>query len=178
MGFTSTNNYHAGYADELADFEFSLRGGCLMGNMIASKAISLGASMSAANLQRASGRIAEGESKVQAKQIQLAAKAREADRKERLAEAMASQNASAGARGIAAFEGSPLTILQADIEREERATERDIFASELEALAVRSRGKVARKMAKAQAHLTFAQGVSDALGGMGGSKPSSNSGST
>ena len=63
---------------------------------------------------------------------------------------MASQNARAGASGIAAFEGSPLTILQADIEREEVATQRDIFSTELEAFTQRSRGSIAQKQARSE----------------------------
>ncbi len=101
--------------------------------------------------KRAAGAIDQGEAKVQARQTELAATAREADRKDRLATALASQNASAGARGIAAFEGSPLTILQADIEREEKATQRDMFSTELEAFTQRSRGSVANRQAKAAA---------------------------
>jgi hypothetical protein len=104
-----------------------------------------------AGQKNTAGAIAKGESKVQAKQTELAATAREVDRKERLASALASQNASAGARGIAAFEGSPLTILQADIEREEVATQRDIFSTELEAFTQRSRGSVAQRTARSEA---------------------------
>ena len=111
----------------------------------------IGSSLLSANQQRVAGDIAKGESKVQARQTELAATAREVDRKDRLASALASQNASAGARGIAAFEGSPLTILQADIEREEQATQRDIFSTELEAFTQRSRGSIAQKQARAQA---------------------------
>lgn len=111
----------------------------------------VGSSLLSANQQRAAGDIARGDAKVQARQTELAATAREVDRKDRLASALASQNASAGARGIAAFEGSPLTILQADIEREEQATQRDIFSTELEAFTQRSAGSIAQKQSRAQA---------------------------
>lgn len=96
---------------------------------------------------RASGKIQQEELKAQATQEELAGKQREADRKGRLAQALASQSASTGARGIAGFEGSPLTILEEDISREETATERDVFQTQLAARTLRTRGKVARKQA-------------------------------
>ncbi len=104
--------------------------------------------------QQAQADIALGESKVQAEQEELGAVQREADRKEKLAIALASQNASAGASGIAAFEGSPLTILQEDVRREEQATERDVFSTKLASLTARSRGKVKAKGLRSQSLLT------------------------
>ena len=117
----------------------------------------IASSLLSANQTRVAGDIAKGEAKVQARQTELAATAREADRKERLAEALASQNASAGARGIAVFEGSPLAILQADIEREEKATQRDIFSTELEAFTLRSRGSIGQKLARTQSAVGLLQ---------------------
>lgn len=101
--------------------------------------------------QRSAGKIAEGEAKVAAKQEELAAIQREGDRKEKLAQALASQNASAGARGVAAFEGSPLTILQEDIRREEQATKRDVMQSQIRQQTLKARGRVAKKQAQAGA---------------------------
>ena len=95
--------------------------------------------------RRAAGDIAKGEAEVAAKQEELAAVQREADRKGRLATALASQRAGAGARGISAFEGSPLTILTEDVRREETATQRDIFQSRLSALTTRARGSLKRR---------------------------------
>ena len=97
------------------------------------------------------GEIARGEAEVAARQEELGAIQRESDRKGRLASALASQTASAGAKGIAAFEGSPLTILQEDIKAEKRATERGEFRSRLSAMTQRSRGRVARTQARTQA---------------------------
>ncbi len=57
--------------------------------------------------QQAQASIALDESQIKSEQEDLGAKQREADRKERLAIALASQNATAGAKGVAAFEGSP-----------------------------------------------------------------------
>lgn len=106
--------------------------------------------------QKAQADIALGESKVAAEQEDLGAKQREADRKERLAIALASQNAAAGARGVAAFEGSPLTIMKEDISREKTATERDVFSSKLASLTAKSRGEVTSKSLRSKSLLTAA----------------------
>lgn len=103
--------------------------------------------------ERAKGDIARGEAEVQAKSEEAAGVAREADRKSRLAEALASQNASAGARGVAAFEGSPLSIMEEDIRRETVATERDVFQTQLAAKTLRARGKIAQRQAKTAANI-------------------------
>ena len=110
-----------------------------------------------AESQRTAGKISKIEGKLQARQSELGAIQREGDRKSRLADAMASQNASAGSRNIAAFEGSPLTILQADIAAEETATQRDVFSSELEAFTSRARGSVADRQSKAKANMGLLQ---------------------
>ncbi len=91
--------------------------------------------------QRNAAAAASNEAEFAAKQEKLAATQREADRKDRLAQAIASQTASAGARGVLAYEGSPLTILQEDIRREEVATERDVFGSKLAASTALIRGR-------------------------------------
>lgn len=103
--------------------------------------------------QRQQGKIASGQAEVQAKAEEAAGVSREADRKERLAEALASQNASAGAGGIAAFEGSPLSVMNEDVRRAKTATERDRFQTELRAKTLRAGGKIAEKQAKAAATL-------------------------
>lgn len=106
---------------------------------------------------------AKFEGEVAAKGEELGAIQREADRKGRLAEAIASQTASAGARGIAAFEGSPLSVLEADIEKEQVATERDIFQTRLSALTKRTRGRLAEKTAKAGAAFSLLGDVGKSL---------------
>ena len=111
----------------------------------------IGTSLLQAGQKISAGSIAGGEAKIAAKQEELGAIQREGDRKSRLAEALASQIAGAGAKGIAAFEGSPLTILEEDIKTEERATERDILESRLKSIALKARGKVTRKQATAGA---------------------------
>ncbi len=103
--------------------------------------------------QRTASKVAESEAKVDAQQEELGAVQREADRKARLARALASQAASTGARGISAFEGSPLTILEEDIRTEEVATERDIFQSRLGSLTTRARGSTRSKQIRQQANI-------------------------
>lgn len=104
-------------------------------------------------LKKDIGKIQRGEAEVAAKSEEAAGVQREADRKSQLAEALASQNAAAGAGGIAAFEGSPLSVMQEDVRRESVATERDVFQTKLKALTLRSRGKIAEKTSKAGATL-------------------------
>ena len=114
-------------------------------------AVGLVLSLAEAGQKRKAGEIAAREAEFTAGQVELGATQREADRKEVLARAMASQTASAGARGIAAFEGSPLSILEADIAAEETATERDVFMSELQAMTLRARGQIAKSSARTSA---------------------------
>lgn len=112
--------------------------------------------------RKTAAKAAEGEAKVAAQQEELGAIQRETDRKSRLATALASQTASAGARGVAAFEGSPLAVLEEDIRREEVATERDIFQTRLAALTTRARGKIARKQLTAQARIGLLSDIQEA----------------
>lgn len=112
-------------------------------------------------LERAQGDIARGEAEVAAKSEEAAGVQREADRKGRLAEALASQNAAAGAGGIAAFEGSPLSVMQEDVRRESVATERDVFQTKLKALTLRARGRVAQKQARTAATLGLITSVEE-----------------
>ena len=98
--------------------------------------------------QVSAGRQSAKESELSAQIQETAATGREADRKERLASALATANANAGASGIAAFEGSPLTILQTSIEAEETATERDQFNTRISALTTRARGQAAKRSAQ------------------------------
>jgi hypothetical protein len=112
---------------------------------------------------KSAGEIQALEGETAAQMEELGATQREGDRKGRLAEALASQVAGAGAAGISAFEGSPLTILNADIEAEHRATERGKFQSGLQAQAFRTRGKMAKKTANQQAKL----GLLSSIGSMG-----------
>ena len=118
-------------------------------------------SLLSAGTQVQAGRQAVKESELTAQTQELAASQREVDRKERLATAMATANANAGASGIAAFEGSPLTILQQSIEAEQTGTERDAFNTRIGALTTRARGKSAQSQARLSAAGSLLQGGSN-----------------
>ena len=125
-----------------------------LGLIAASTASQFAQSRNAATAARQEGEFA-------AKQENLAAVQREADRKERLARAMASQTASAGSRGVAVFEGSPLSVLQEDVRREEEATERDVFGAKLAASTAKIRASNQSKALKTQANIGLLTGMSD-----------------
>lgn len=110
-------------------------------------------------MQRSAAEIQRAEAETEAASEEFGATQRERDRKARLAEALASQNAAAGAKGISAFEGSPLAILEADIEAEEEATERDILQSRLKAESLRLRGRTQEKMMKTMANIGLLSNV-------------------
>lgn len=107
------------------------------------------------------GKAQQREAETAALAEEAAGVSREADRKARLAQALASQNAAAGASGIAAFEGSPLTIMKADIAKEGEATQRDIFQTNLRARTLRARGKIAKRQARTSGMLQFASAVEE-----------------
>lgn len=109
-----------------------------------------GATLLSAKQTMDAGAIAQMEAETEATQVETAAASREADRKAALADAAASQMAEAGAKGIK-FQGSPLSILDEDIRREEEAGQRDIFQSQLGASAARARGSVERRLATGKA---------------------------
>ena len=124
-------------------------------------AATAGSSALSAAQQSSAGRIRQQEAETAAQQEELSATQREADRKGRLAEALASQNAAAAAGGVASFEGSPLSILQQDVAREERATGRDVMQTRLAAGTQRARGRVARSLGRGQAGLSLLRGVAE-----------------
>ena len=123
---------------------------------------SVAGSLLSVSSQLSAGKAAARESELTAQTQEVAATQREADRKERLSRAMATANAQAGAAGIAAFEGSPLTILQQSIENEETATERDRFNTRIGALTTRARGQSARSTSQLGATTTLLQAGSRA----------------
>ena len=96
------------------------------------------------------GKIARYESEVEAEALQTESAARETDRRERLANAIAQQNAASGASGTA-FSGSPLSIIEADIAAADKAQERDVLGTRIGAIAARTRGKVQDAQAKGAA---------------------------
>lgn len=124
---------------------------------MATAAIGVG-SLIAGGVQRESqAKIERGQAQVAAKGEELAVTAREADRKDRLASALASQNARAGAAGIAAFEGSPLTILQDQIEREQTATQRDKLGSRLGISNLVTTARIRQRQARTRSLISVGQ---------------------
>ena len=121
---------------------------------MATAMVALGSAAISSQQQITAGRIKNFESRVEADQIEAAASSREADRKEDLARAIASQSAGAGASGIS-LQGSPLTVLEADIEAEERATGRDLFQARLGKQAARTRGRTAERTARNRATVSL-----------------------
>jgi hypothetical protein len=99
------------------------------------------------------GEIAQGEARVSAAQEETAAAGREADRKSALARAIASQNASGGARGIASFEGSSLAVMKEDTRRAKEDRQRDAFSTKLAADSLRMKGSIAKKQARTSANI-------------------------
>lgn len=129
-------------------------------------------------------RIEARDAEMAAQQIELEQVQREADRKERLARSMATTIASAGASGVAALEGSPLSVLQQSVRNEQRATQRDKYMSDLKAMTSRYRGRMGIYSAKVQANAQHKAGRSQTFGtifsfGMnsGGSQPAVSGGS-
>lgn len=120
--------------------------------------ITLGtAAVGSAALQVQAGKIQNIQAKTAAKAEEGAALSREADRMAQLNIALSSQNAAAGAGGILAFEGSPLTVMQEDTRRFEEATQRDTTMSQIRALTLRAQGRIAQRQAKTGAVLGLLQ---------------------
>lgn len=94
------------------------------------------------------GKIEMREAELASRQIELEATAREADRKSQLAEMLAASIAQTGVAGVAAYEGSPLSVLEESIKAEGKDTQRDIYMSQLEALTERYRGRIAYQEAR------------------------------
>lgn len=118
----------------------------------------VGSTLLSAGSQIKAGKASAKEAELSAQTAEIGAIQRETDRKERLATAMATANAQAGAAGIAAFEGSPLTILQQSIENEQTATERDQFNTRISALTTRARGQSAKTQSRIGAASSLLKG--------------------
>jgi len=123
--------------------------------MLAGTAMSLSTAVTQGKLERAAGRGAAREAEIVAKQEELGAIQREADRKERLVEALATQTANVGASGISMFEGSPLTVIQESLKAEATATERDEFMTRLSAMSTRAKGRMAKSAADIRSDISL-----------------------
>ena len=130
--------------------------------MLAGTAMSLSTAYTQSKLEKSAGRQAAREAEIVAKQEELGAIQREADRKARLSEALATQSAIVGASGIAAFEGSPLTVLEESIKSEETATERDIYMTRLSAMSTRAKVQMEKQASKIRSRMTLTSGLGQA----------------
>ena len=115
---------------------------------------------------RQASRIAERESKLERQKLDLQGLSREADRKTELAKRLATANAMSGTKGIAAFEGSPLTVLK-QMERDvEDVSQQDKFMTELAKTTAKYRGKQQKagyQSQAAQSLLTSGLGLLESL---------------
>lgn len=114
-----------------------------------------------ASASREQGRSAVRAGQVNAAQAKLEATTEETERKRRLTDAIAAQRALTGAAGIEES-GSPLTVLQEDIRREEIGAERLQFQSELGQLTARARGQVQKRAANVRATTSLLGAASSA----------------
>jgi hypothetical protein len=105
---------------------------------------------------------------LEGKQDEVATIGRETDRKRELAKVLASQNASAGAGGIMAFEGSPLAIMQEDIKLEGEYTEREEYEAGLRHRIRRRAGRNAKDAGYIKAISGLLMSGSSMAGSMGG----------
>ena len=120
-------------------------------------------------------RVAYGDAMLQVKQVELAAAQREADRKEALAQALASQNAMAGAKGITTG-GSVFDVMQEDTRQMEEAQRRDRFMTDLEKRSTAYRAILQRRFDRQNKRLqgfsAFHSTVSQVGGAAGGAASS------
>jgi len=131
---------------------------------MATAAIMVGMAVMSAAQKNEDAKFEQGQAEIAAQQQDLQVTQREADRKDRLATAMASQNAMAGASGISAFEGSPLTVLEDSMTRERTATQRDKFTTGMSSLAIRQTARARRLSQQRNAALTLTQTTASAGG--------------
>ena len=90
---------------------------------------------------KSASKMAMRESKLEQKKIDLQGLSREAERKNELAKRLASANAMSGTKNIAAFEGSPLTVIK-QMERDVGdVSKQDKFMTDLAKTTAKYRGK-------------------------------------
>ncbi|MDH5182457.1 MAG: hypothetical protein OEX12_01085 [Gammaproteobacteria bacterium] len=161
----------------MAQLATMFTGGGLLSNLssIASTTSSVGGPLLSFGLKEAQSKMEHGQAEIAARDEELRLIQREADRKDRLASALSAQNAMSGARGVAAFEGSPLAVLQDSISRADVASERDEFSTKMATLAIRSSAKSKRIIDKLSNRLGLIQSgtgmlksLSGPIGGAGG----------
>lgn len=99
------------------------------------------------------------EENLNARQEDARITAEEADRKTMLADALASQAASAAGRGVSAFEGSPLTVMAETSRRSDAEGERNRFSSKTSKQAGLYKARSKAGQVKSKARLSLIKGV-------------------
>lgn len=97
-----------------------------------------------------SGEIEERALNYQAQNEEINAQFRSIERRERLLDAMAANNAALGVRGVTS-EGSPMTILEADYKNASQEEAIDLMDSRNAVVSLRAKAKAARKLSKINA---------------------------
>ena len=110
--------------------------------------------------------IVKQEGQLAAAQEDVAITAMEADRKMALADALASQRASAAGRGVSAFEGSPITVIDETARRSEIEGERNRFSSKIAKQAALYKSRSQASGIKSRAKLQLAKGLQSRAAGM------------
>ncbi len=127
------------------------------------KVLGIASGVKQAELQRFAGKVEEAQSKIDAAAEGDAARQREIKRKKNLLRAISSQQAKAGAAGVAFSEGSPARIAQLDIDE---ATDDLLVDTANTRQAQRQRlsqGRVARFVGKQQSTITLLDTAAKAI---------------
>lgn len=114
------------------------------------------------NQQQQAASMARKEGKLAQQAEDVAATQRESDRKARLADAISTQVAMSGARGVSAFEGSPLSVMRESRRREALATDRDRFNAKIAGLSARYRSEATAGQIRGQAAVGLLKSAEDA----------------
>ena len=137
--------------------------------------LALGASAGATALsvsqQVGAAKMAEKQGELAAKMEDVAAMQRETDRKLDLARAISSTRAAASGAGILANVGSPLAVVEQQIQQEKIDTERDKFNAKIEAQSARFRGAAQAGQLRGQAGISLLRGAGDFASAMPPKKP-------
>lgn len=110
---------------------------------------------------RQAAKMAETQGELAAKMEDVAAMQRETDRKLELARAVSSTRAAAAGSGILANVGSPLSVIEQQIEQEKTDTERDKFNARIAAQSARFRGAAEAGQIRGKAAISLLRSTSE-----------------
>lgn len=135
----------------------AIGGGSLLAGsaILATAALSVASGVISAKQQRAAGKFQEAQSEIDANAEADAAKQRQIIRKKNLLRAISSQQAAAGAGGVAFSEGSPARIAQLDIDEASIDLLVDTASSRQRQRGLRAQGRAARFAGKVGAATTL-----------------------